>query len=391
MILEGQQNDYQMKMLLVNEIQGLLPVTVQHTDGRIDFCYEISGKTSFSKCYREKQIDAKQIRLFFLQLQHVISNMQSFLLDENRLILTPEQIYVQEKEEQIYFVFAPCQYGEQNFQKALRECVEFMIKRVEHEDELSMKMAYQIFHVVIQEYFRLEDVLNTINCVRMEEKKSREYGISQEENELEKLSEQPQNVDFLDGKQRGDIFQRYFGKHQKNGHIGKDDIDTKNMRQDMSDLGSKRENAVWKYVLIAGIGLFGVMLLILWKNGGWGYFNQGNRLIGIGMICAVVCFFVGIFVLAWRGKKMGEGKKLSDCTNDEKWEWNEKSNDIRQRQKNNEAFQPYAQNRNEKSVNQKEEKGFIEEMDCEEPFQSRNQKENAYQETTMLEIGRAHV
>lgn len=187
MILEEQQIDYQMQMILVNQIEGLLKVSAHQTNDRIDFYYEISSMISLESMYQDRKMKAEQIQLLFLELQHLISVMESYLLDENRLILIPERIYFSKTQENFYFCFAPSQYKKQTFQESLKELIQYIMKCVDHADEISMKMAYSIFHIVIQEHFRLEDILMAINSVSKECKPEQEKMETSSENKENKV------------------------------------------------------------------------------------------------------------------------------------------------------------------------------------------------------------
>ncbi|MGN0298177.1 MAG: DUF6382 domain-containing protein [Lachnospiraceae bacterium] len=186
-ILEKQQMDYQMQMILVNPLENLLKVEAHQLNTSTDFYYEVSSLISLKGKYQSAKIEGKQIQIFFYELQHVISVLESYLLDENRLVLDPEYIYWNEATQNALFCFAPEGYQNICFQEGLQNLIQYIMKRVNHEDEISMKMAYRIFNVVIRDHFRLEDVLLALREVSKEE--GMKENIPQESMVLEEIKE----------------------------------------------------------------------------------------------------------------------------------------------------------------------------------------------------------
>ena len=50
------EEDYQMKMMQANQIEGLLPAAGQGMDGKSQYFYEISGKVSLRSMYEKAEI-----------------------------------------------------------------------------------------------------------------------------------------------------------------------------------------------------------------------------------------------------------------------------------------------------------------------------------------------
>lgn len=257
MILEEQQADYQMQMILVNQIEGLLRVSAQQTNGRIDFYYEISSMISLERMCQDSKMKAQQIQLLFLELQHLISMIESYLLDENRLSLVPEEIYFEKTQNSFYFCFAPNQYKNQTFQESLKELIQYIMKCVDHEDEISMKIAYSMFHVVIQEHFRLEDILMAINHVSKQNKSERETLEADDEHKESKIWTSKRKVK----------------------------IDSSN-----TDSYKKKSKVNFFEASVSGALVFLLVLFCFWKTGYW-------KLSQISMVLGVIFLFVGICLI----------------------------------------------------------------------------------------------
>ena len=64
--------DYQMKMLLMNEIEGLLAVKGRGIDNTSFYDYNVSGKISMQALYEKNKISGEDLKSFLRQLLSVI-------------------------------------------------------------------------------------------------------------------------------------------------------------------------------------------------------------------------------------------------------------------------------------------------------------------------------
>ena len=97
------KEDYQMRMLMSNEIIGILPVRGRGFNGRSCYDYNVSGKISMRAMYERNEISAKDIKIFLECLSMALEEVQKYLLDIHCILLNPEYIFYEE--EQFYFCY----------------------------------------------------------------------------------------------------------------------------------------------------------------------------------------------------------------------------------------------------------------------------------------------
>lgn len=152
------EEDYQMKMLQANRIDGILPLTGQGVDGRSQYFYEISEKTSFKSIYEKKELGKEELESFLTQFLAVLNQIQRYLLDMNRILLEPEYIFV--ANEKYYFCYLPTQDTElcQEFHRL----TEYFVSKINHKDPQGILLAYGLHKETMEENYNLEKIIDRL-------------------------------------------------------------------------------------------------------------------------------------------------------------------------------------------------------------------------------------
>lgn len=132
------KEDYQMRMLMSNEIIGILPVRGRGFNGRSCYDYNVSGKISMRAMYERNEISAKDIKIFLECLSMALEEVQKYLLDIHCILLNPEYIFYEE--EQFYFCYYPPKTSE--LWKDLHELTEYFVKHADYQDEESVQTIF---------------------------------------------------------------------------------------------------------------------------------------------------------------------------------------------------------------------------------------------------------
>ena len=83
------KEDYQMWMLQMNDIDGLLPVKGRGMDGSSCYDYNVSGKNSMKAMFERSKICEKDIKTFLKQLKNTINAVGEHLLNVNCILMDP--------------------------------------------------------------------------------------------------------------------------------------------------------------------------------------------------------------------------------------------------------------------------------------------------------------
>lgn len=158
------QEDYQMRMLRMNEIQGLLPVKGRGMDGISFYDYNVSGKISIQAMYERSKISGKDLKVFLNQLLAVIRTVENYLLDIHCILIDPEYIFYED--EKFYFCYYP--QAKQDLWNQIHKLTEYLVKQADYEDKECVRIVFILHKETMAENYSLEKIIK--ECMRSEEK-----------------------------------------------------------------------------------------------------------------------------------------------------------------------------------------------------------------------------
>ena len=150
---------YQYRMLAANRMEGLLPCTIRHVDGDTLLYYETTGAVPLTALCIRRSLSPGEVKNLLYQLSGVIRNMAAFLLDSDRLLLSPDFVYCSRgagEEGQFRFVYYPA--GTQASGTA-HEFYEFLSEKTEMGSRSSARAILSLCELSQEENFILTDAL----------------------------------------------------------------------------------------------------------------------------------------------------------------------------------------------------------------------------------------
>ena len=152
------EKDYQLYMLEENKITGLLPLQLRGVEGKIHFLYEINRKVSLKNVYEKESLNGEQMKSLIRKIIEVIKLCKEYLLDENKIMLDPESIFVQGGE--YCFCYYPLE--KQHFCEAFHRLTEFFVERMDYEDKEGIYLAYRLHRVTMEENYCMAELLEQL-------------------------------------------------------------------------------------------------------------------------------------------------------------------------------------------------------------------------------------
>lgn len=149
--------DYQVKMLMNNNIEGILNFHTRQVDNKLEYYYEISSKQPLSRILERRFITADEIRTILWRINAIIGETEKYLLDYNKTILKPDYIYLDPEAFKIYLCLDL--EGEGEFSDSLRELLQIFLKKVNHEDNESVALAYNLYQETVKDNFKMENLM----------------------------------------------------------------------------------------------------------------------------------------------------------------------------------------------------------------------------------------
>ena len=145
-IIEGQETEeYSMKMLQSNKIQGMLEVQVKTIDNQKWYYYNITKQSSLEQLLEKKQISLELVEIILIQIFQTIETSKNFLLDERNLVLDAKMIYLStDYPGTIEICYYPS-YQKDNMEQLI-ELLEVFLNQINYKEEKSkVEQFYRIY------------------------------------------------------------------------------------------------------------------------------------------------------------------------------------------------------------------------------------------------------
>lgn len=205
------REDYQMKMLYMNDIAGILPVKGRGIDGTSFYDYNVSGKVSMQAMYERSKFSGKDLRLFLNQFLLVMKEIEKYLLNIHCILLEPEYIFCEE--EKFYFCYYPLAH--QDIWEKFHQLTEYFVKKTDYEDRESVRLTFALHKETMEENYSLEKIIKTCTEEKEEvnhEEKKMEYDTSfhdwmKEQHHGELIMEESDHMWFP--------VKKFLGRHKK--------------------------------------------------------------------------------------------------------------------------------------------------------------------------------
>lgn len=143
-VLDAQENDYQIKMLTSNEVKGILALREVNWDGGVKLYYDISAKQPMERVFSKRKIGSTELKEILYAISFIYSEAERLLLDVAGFIANPEYMYWDLSTETIWWLFYPYDKKEPD----LTSIAEFVLEHVDNTDVDAVKCAYEFYKKV---------------------------------------------------------------------------------------------------------------------------------------------------------------------------------------------------------------------------------------------------
>ena len=162
--------DYQMKMLKENEIEGLLEVRGKGLDNASVYEYDVSGKTSIKSIFDNSQFTPGEIKQCIAQIKNVVEKINNYLLDADALVLEPEYIF---RGEGKYF-FCYCPKWRRNIRGAFHKLTEFFVQHTDYQNIQCIKMVFMLHKETMEDNYSLKMIMDNLQSIENEDPANKE-------------------------------------------------------------------------------------------------------------------------------------------------------------------------------------------------------------------------
>jgi hypothetical protein len=158
--------DFRTKMLLENNIPGLLPVRYRNINGQMKYCYEINSLQSLERLYNKKEMDYNELGQILAGCVKVFRGLEEYLLDGSQIILNPEYIYMDIDKMELYFVCYPEYEGD--VREAFMEFVDLILTKIDHTDNDAVMLGYRVYRYTKNPNYVIGEIMNMIEASKAE-------------------------------------------------------------------------------------------------------------------------------------------------------------------------------------------------------------------------------
>lgn len=156
-----EKDDYQIRMLEENTINHLLNTKRIYESGSEKIRYEISSMQPMSRIYDGREIGHSDLEKIVRGIVKAYHEAYEYMLDENLIFLNENYIYMNVENKNVSLMFYPdCN---RDMHSLFLSFAEYLMDKVDHNDQKAVLYAYQIYRVVKNPNFVLADIENVFS------------------------------------------------------------------------------------------------------------------------------------------------------------------------------------------------------------------------------------
>ncbi len=177
------REDYQMRMLKANHLDGILNMGGRGVNGNSCYDYDVSGKMSMRAMYERSKISAEDIKIFLRDFKMAVKEVEIFLLNINCILLKPEYIFYED--EKYYFCYYPPAKGD--VWEEFHRLTEYFVKQADYQDQECISMVFLLHQKTMDENYSLEKLAaeclqNYTDTENNQDVREKQDGVRMEEN-----------------------------------------------------------------------------------------------------------------------------------------------------------------------------------------------------------------
>lgn len=155
------RDSYETKMMLGSEMPGIIPFTIRHQGENSVLDYEISSLKPLHEHFSIAGMAYRQIAALIYAMDALLDTMQSFLLSEDQVLLSPETIFLDESGG-YHFVLLPAAHP--SFSESLSALLLFILNHIDYAEDQAVITGYSLYHTSVRNpYFRMDDLIRIVD------------------------------------------------------------------------------------------------------------------------------------------------------------------------------------------------------------------------------------
>ena len=147
-------------MLMRNKIPGALKLEIEDIDDSFKYKYVINARQSMEKYFNYQAFNVESLKNFVIDLNKTMIALREHLLKEDSIYLSKETCFYNPATKEFEFCIYP--ENSRDFMADLREIFQFILSRVNHEDQESIYLGYDLQELTLKDNFCMDILLERI-------------------------------------------------------------------------------------------------------------------------------------------------------------------------------------------------------------------------------------
>ena len=155
--LKFDENNFQIQMVLNNNIKSLLPLKIKNVNNEKELLYDITGMTTIGIAYEKSLIKKEDLVSLVLAIKRLEENLKEYLLCADNIKFDLDYIYYKSKQNQYYFVYCPMEVDDYNLQ--MKTLFNQLLDHVNYNDREAVTIAYGMQEITSRDDFTLDELM----------------------------------------------------------------------------------------------------------------------------------------------------------------------------------------------------------------------------------------
>ena len=163
---EISKQNYVLRMLEDNDINGIIKPSVSKLDDDIFFRYYVNSLFVLDKYFIRTKPDINMLEMVLKCISDCIKEAESYLLNVNDLVISPTYMLWDDKNKKIKMIYSPFFGREIRIQ--LKEFMEYIMQIFDYKSPRGTMKMHRIYELVTEEDFDLNNIIGLNNYTRHE-------------------------------------------------------------------------------------------------------------------------------------------------------------------------------------------------------------------------------
>ena len=158
--LKFDESNYQIQMIMNNNISGLIPISIRNINNEKELLYDITGMSSLSSIFGRNLIRREELVKITLAIKQLGDSLREYLLSEDNIKFDFNYIYYKAKQNQYYFCYCPERV--EDFALQMKTLYNQILDYVNYNDKDAVSIAYGMQEISSRDDFTLEELLEFV-------------------------------------------------------------------------------------------------------------------------------------------------------------------------------------------------------------------------------------